>query len=256
MSLPLCDPHREIHSIYHGKIHKLEIPVLACEVKCPRCGGDEGFYIPSDKCWSCIDPDCVKYNNSSCNREYKPISSSPKLSQYGVGAEHANWRFSNVEIDNELRDRLTEFAKNPLGFLILVGPHGTKKTSASCAAMQEYLSTEKENCYFINTSELYYQWLKELETGGRGLHTLDRFANYEFMVLDDVGQHIPKDGFLQFLYTLINRRRDKNFGTIITTNMSSMQLQETLGEAIFSRIVTRFNCLLFKGQDQRFAQSF
>ncbi len=248
-------PERLVIGVFNaGKTVKFPEPRLASEVICPRCGGDSGFLIPSENAWSCLNGDCLKYNCGPQKEEIK-YQQPTSLLQYGVPAAYVSWKLDKCDQKKEIVDHLKAFAKDCKGNLIFGGKPGTGKTTAACAIISAFVDSGKDDCKFISFSRLNAEWKEHLATYANDCALSKQYANYQLLVLDDLGTRTPTDAFLDFLYLLIENRLSSYRGTVITTNMTSIDLRDKFGEAIFSRIMSG-KAFRFEGNDKRIEHHF
>ena len=242
------EPDRIVSGVYtHGKLMPFASPCRASEVVCPMCSGTDGFYIVPDKAWSCLKTECLNTNAGLSNLSpttYKPPRPTMKTS--GVWDAYLDAKFD--DLDEEQKPGCVEFCKTFRGFFLIAGSAGSGKTYAACACLRKYLNS-KDDCKFINVADLYYLWLDASKEFNR-TNLLDKY-DCELLVLDDIGTIAPKDGFLEFLYLIINRRVSKiSGGTIITTNLNSKSMTDMLGSPLTSRICSG-QILRLNGKDKR-----
>jgi len=252
-----CDPDKIIHKIaVHKDFMPLAHPIPACEVLCPRCGGTFGFYIPSEKAWGCIETTCLKWQigyetgptGKFESRPYKKIL----LTDYGVPEQYEAASISDFSQEKELIYGLRAVVDKKTNYMLLAGSNGTGKTHAACAGILQYLQTGGRNCRFINASMLHKEWKLELQNG-TGFSTIEKYSEYDFLVIDDLGVHTPTEMFMDSLYMILDQRMTKS--TIVTTNMISQELKMKFGGAIFSRIASGV-IKKMSGIDRRFQREW
>lgn len=231
-------------------------------LKCPRCGGNDGFKIVDcnfGKIWNCKDPNCKPKEPEIKEKEPDPVF--PKwepeiwhMSQYEIPQLY--WEANIEDCKNEVsKDFFKEWAKEPKGFVLLTGSSGRGKTYAACAAMDVYRKNFKKAGKFVNFSYLYLKWKDYIVDKRSELEIIRDFDHNNFLILDDVGIRTPSDAFLDFIYVLINERIEKNQATIVTTNLNSKQMSEKLGDALTSRLCSG-KIIKFEGKDQRILPEF
>lgn len=79
---------------------------------------------------------------------------------------------------------------------------------------------------------------------------LAKYAEADFLILDELGVRFPSPGWHEWLFTLIDYRLDWKQRTIITTNKSASELNKDFGEAIMSRILVGTQ-IRIEGKDRR-----
>lgn len=146
----------------------------------------------------------------------------------------------------ELLDFLNNFSKSPRGFVLFAGKTGSGKTFSAEATMNDC----QGYCRLLNISEFYISWLEATRNRESILNVINPFLDADILVIDDIGTRTPSDGFLDFLYLLINKRISYPGGTIVTTNLNSVEMVQKLGHALFSRICSG-KIFRFEGKDRR-----
>lgn len=248
------DPERIVFAVWNqGKEQRLAVPCKASEVNCPMCGGVDGYQVFmnnfDEKAWSCCKTECIMknaYPNEIEKIQY--TQPKPSMALCGVPTDFIDANFNDV-FDKEYVTDTKKFCEKFRGMLLISGASGAGKTYLSIACIQEYIK-KNDDCKFINTSELYIFWL-EAKKNFSDLSLLEKYSQCQLLVIDDLGTIAPKDGFLEFLYLLLNRRVNNSFfGTIITTNLDGKKMEEVLGSAIVSRVASG---LIIKhlGKDKR-----
>lgn len=82
----------------------------------------------------------------------------------------------------------------------------------------------------------------------------DRLLTVPLLLIDDLGtEPMMRNITVEYLFTLLNERGAARRHTVIATNLSPVQLYETYGERVGSRLCDRRSCkaLLFTGKDLR-----
>lgn len=78
-----------------------------------------------------------------------------------------------------------------------------------------------------------------------------RMLACDLMILDDLGTEMPGPVGIAALYTLINSRIIEGKSTIISTNLSKIELERKYSQQIASRIEGEYQELIFYGRDIR-----
>jgi DNA replication protein DnaC len=156
---------------------------------------------------------------------------------------------------------LSEYAKNPLGFVLMSSNTGRGKSYVAKKIYQQNTpyklpAYDPEKAWFINQADLFMEYLQAIERYGHPSHLLNQGYNSKLLILDDLGSKVPPSGFLDFLFALIDRRYNNRStkGTIITTNLDANNLRKDFGDRIFSRIATGRIYILI-GDDRRFSNA-
>ncbi|MBP5173413.1 MAG: ATP-binding protein [Clostridia bacterium] len=79
----------------------------------------------------------------------------------------------------------------------------------------------------------------------------DAYYSCDLLVIDDLGSEVTNQFTTSVLYDLLNRRINQNRPTVISTNVSYMDLGTRYTDRIASRLFGNFSSLLFTGRDIR-----
>lgn len=234
---------RIAENIFFGGVCTPIAPSKASDVVCPRCGSSNGMYLVPEKAWGCAEKKCISASIAAVPK----AASAPKK-------KHTVFQGYTINEAARVIPTLREYATNPKGFLILAGENGVGKTHAARDVMLEMENNGfgLVDISFFGNYELYQRWLIDRQERGHDLLLFGKLSGVKLLVIDDFGSRVPTDSFLDFLYGLLNDRYDKRAekGTILTTNLSSVQMEKQFGSAIFSR-VTSGKCFKCTGVDRR-----
>lgn len=126
--------------------------------------------------------------------------------------------------------------------IFLNGNTGTGKTHIAIGIYRE----SKVEAQFITAPEL----LLEIRSSFKEGSVLDeavlvkQYASYPLLVLDDLGAEKTSEYSIATLYLILDRRIRYARQTIITSNLSTKEIEETLGARIASRIAGMENLRL------------
>lgn len=237
-SVIACEDDKVIHSfVRNGQIIMLATPKIAKDMFCEFCGSSEGFYIPSDKSWSCLTNDCVHRNAKRVVNENKE-NESIYIS-----------RVSKCNQDKSVIDFFMSYVKNPQGFVILSGKNGTGKSYLSVAVYEDLHRFESSR-RFTTQTDLNQEWQDHVQKYSSSGFLIEKYSDYKLLIIDDLGTRIPTEAFMDFLYAIIDKRYTRKLATIITTNRTSAEIREKFGDAIISRIASGRN-FRFEHEDRR-----
>jgi DNA replication protein DnaC len=233
-----------------GGYRKLGAPTLSTELKCMICEGKEHYTplvdpkIDATRVWICAKGDCVTNSKQNTLKATTTPVTSQRCVQWplfcemnGIGDEHHNVKFENIQQSSGKIDYLLKFANKPRGIILMEGDPGSGKTYASMATA-EFFTRTNSSCIFTTQKQMLSNWLDTFKS--------DRVSNYipklmecSFLVIDDFGTGDVSPGFMSFFMDLINTRMQwTTRGTIITTNLDSKRFTSFCGEALSDRINT------------------
>lgn len=112
---------------------------------------------------------------------------------------------------------ITEWAQDPMGWLIITGPPGTGKTHLSIAAAQTFLSEERFVA-FTTVAELL-QRLRRSSLSDYEDPTLEQAKTGDLLILDDMGKERTTSFTEENIHTILDYRYARSLPTIITSNL-------------------------------------
>lgn len=136
------------------------------------------------------------------------------------------------------------------------GPAGTGKTVFITSLVRAYIRIEKRVCYLS-----YPAFIMKLRNSYRKERTGDRKTPWDIaeetasftgiLFLDDLGAEKTTDFVREITYFILNEREINLLTTIITSNFSLDELNDTIDPRISSRIAGMCEILKFTGKDRR-----
>ena len=168
----------------------------------------------------------------------------------GIAPRYRKMDFSRHPATKDRKGDMLEYLKSGKGFLLLTGPCGTGKTTVVMAMAVTCVRKDRPWMFRVrNCEELYNQWLDEVRSGSPN-NLFQSLIGVDILILDDFGQGSPSEGFIKFLYSVINRRWEWEQRTVFTTNLNSEDLAETFGNSVISRLAEG-SVWKFSGEDHR-----
>ena len=82
----------------------------------------------------------------------------------------------------------------------------------------------------------------------------EQLLTVPLLLIDDLGSEpMMRNVTVEYLFTLLNERMAARRHTVIATNLSPMQIKETYGERVASRLLDRSRCaaMMLTGKDLR-----
>jgi DNA replication protein DnaC len=138
--------------------------------------------------------------------------------------------------------------------VILAGSVGAGKTVAAAAAARYAVDNGLMARFVPHT--LYLDWLRpdRAPSGMTALSVVEFYERCDLLVLDDLGHEMEQyatNHVRTKTSELITARINSNRPTLFTTNLTSEQITEVLGDALFSRIGMRAEVWEMTGVDRR-----
>lgn len=225
---------------------------LEAKYFCPICN-DKG-YSGGDRCVcykELLNKLAVEKLNSEANMpdcDFEHFS----LSYYDGKSE--NGMDCRKKMEENLKfclDYADSFSRNSSS-LFLLGKTGVGKTHISLAIAKKVTELGYTAAY---GSLLNYLRIIEKEHFGRSedneTDTMQVLISTDLLVLDDLGSEFRSNFYESALYNIINSRINLGLPTIISSNLSTTELQRNYNDRIISRIFGTFTTLLFVGEDVR-----
>lgn len=223
----------------------IDPPAWSSELECPFCGEKSFFLCMIDKerrAWGCGRV-CA---GSKLPSEAQGMSTPPKAQRSilwpsfcelnGIGDEHYDVRFENVQQSQGKIDYMLKFATAPRGIILMRGEPGTGKTYAAMAIC-EFFTRRSSNCIFTTQKQMSNNWL--IAQGDHMNNYINTVMATPLLVVDDFATGEPNPKFLEFFMDVINTRIQwKARGTVITTNLDVKKFSLFCGEALSDRIMT------------------
>lgn len=159
--------------------------------------------------------------------------------------------FSDCNQPQERIEIFRNFSRDLRGFLLLTGMNGTGKTFAARRILVASGIWDSDHKMRFTQAELNIQWQKQIADWKDTTFFLRKIVEAKLILLDDIGTRTPSEGFMDFLYAIVDMRYDRDAATIITTNLNSAQMREKFGDAFVSRVASGI-VMKFEGEDRRF----
>ena len=157
-----------------------------------------------------------------------------------------------LEAFNICRNFVIGYKPNVKG-LRLWGNYGTGKTHLITAIVNNLL-TKNIPCMFVVVPELLEylrQGIKKEDTAQTATELINMAKKVDVLVLDDLGAEKPSNWVKEQLFILINARYENQLTTLITTNLSTAELVEQIGQRIVSRVVEMTDTVKINTDDYR-----
>jgi len=223
----------------------IDPPVWSKDFECPFCGEKNFFLIMVDKerrAWGCGRV-CA---GSKLSSDIQTSPNPPKAERAilwpsfceinGIGDEHYDVKFENVQQSQGKVDYMLKFATAPRGIILMRGDPGTGKTYAAMAIC-EFFTRKSSFCVFTTQKQMSNNWL--VAQGDHMNNYVNTVTATPLLVIDDFGTGEPNPKFLEFFMDVINTRLQwKARGTVITTNLEVKKFSAFCGEALSDRIMT------------------
>lgn len=161
-------------------------------------------------------------------------------------AVHQNQTFETFDLRSELAGEsrqnflkavgaAKEFAEDPRGWIVFIGPYGSGKTHLA-AAMANYRTQSGKPVIFVTFQELtdLSRSTGNREADERNAKLLQQVKTTEFLVIDDVPGLANISGYMRDrFFQLFNYRFDARLPTVLTTAAEDKELDARIKSRIF-----------------------
>ncbi len=149
------------------------------------------------------------------------------------------------------RDYAYEFSARS-GNLLLSGDPGLGKTFLS-ACIARVVSETGHSVVYDTAAHVFERFeAQKFSRGEDGAEEdVERFLRCDLLIIDDLGTELTTEFVRSAFYQIVNTRLMTNKKTIISTNLSPLELSRRYGANILSRIEGAYRILPFFGDDIR-----
>jgi len=216
-----------------------------------------------DNCYKCkhiryagfkpYTEECVKFKKYIARNEIQEY-----LKVSGMGKRFLDKTFENFEVTEPTQKAFNAcmtFCKeylldNGIRGIKLFGNYGCGKTHLMSAVIHKLAEYHKA-AFFVVVPDL----LKEIRQGfGQGGYSSELIKKVEIapiLILDDLGAEKSSEWVREQLYVIINQRYINMLPTLVTTNCTTEELMERLGERTVSRLIEMTDSYKITADDYR-----
>lgn len=166
----------------------------------------------------------------------------------GIHKHHAHCRFENYQAETnpqkaalkacqKFASTFKELAIKEGHSLIMIGSQGTGKNHLSIAIMHEIMESGF-TAYIVTARDLILKiregWKRD--SGENESQIVSRFAQFDLLVIDEIGKQYGGKGESIHLFDVINKRYMEDKPTILISNETLESVEEIIGKEAFDRI--------------------
>lgn len=228
---------------------------------CEKCK-DKGFYKAKDGINE-IMCDCFKkrlvekqYNMSSISRIIKLENFDTfnfNLFSREIDEKHNKSPYENMKyIVTQVKKSMEIMDKAPLN-LYFYGSAGMGKTFL-CNCIAKELMDKKISVLYTSAFNLFENLLKERfnkDEDNVPKEFLETYLSVDLLIIDDLGTENINSITITEFFNILNTRISDNKSTVISSNLSPLNLMDIYSERVSSRIVGEFRIFEFFGYDVR-----
>lgn len=166
------------------------------------------------------------------------------LSSWGVPKRHLQASFENYNGGDEAKRYLVEASKKNQDVL-LCGKTGCGKTHLAVATLRGKIERAtkpfreyKKQALFITVPELLFEIRQTFRDDSYETEKsiVDTYSTVPLLILDDLGAEKATEWGESTLYLIIDRRNREQMWTIVTSNLTLSEIEQSLGARIASRL--------------------
>lgn len=226
-------------------------------------GFPDDFLSPVYECDKCHDTGYIANQKCSCFREaeinliYEQSHIKNLLQTENFGSlSYEYYAGEDLEKFTKAVQICQNFAKNfdkDYRNLFFYGTVGTGKSFLSCCIAKELIDQGNLVIYF-SASQLFDILSKstfDRDSTEAASGISDDICDCDLLIIDDLGTELTNSFVSSQLFSCLNSRHLRKKATIITTNLSLVELRDRYSDRIFSRITSNYNICKLTGQDIR-----
>ncbi|MGL4801274.1 MAG: ATP-binding protein [Peptostreptococcaceae bacterium] len=230
---------------------------LYMQYTCNICN-DKGFLSNGNKC-NCLKQEIINeaYKMSNMSRvlesqNFANIDTSI-FSDERFGDSNISPRQNILQIVSICESFVLNFDKDNDENLLFYGDTGLGKTFMCNCIAKSLL--DKGHLVIYQTAFKMFEIIEDYKFKNNDNHiSKDNYENIfdcDLLIIDDLGTELTNSFTNSELFNILNTRLLAGKKTIISTNLSPMQLGDNYTQRIFSRIFDRFKMVKFIGNDLR-----
>lgn len=166
------------------------------------------------------------------------------LSSWGVPKRHLHASFENYNGGDEVKRYLVDASKQNQDVL-LCGKTGCGKTHLAVSTLRGKIERATKpfkeytkQALFITVPELLFEIRQTFKDDSYETERsiVDKYSTVSLLILDDLGAEKATEWGESTLYLIIDRRNREQLWTIVTSNLTLPEIEQSLGARIASRL--------------------
>jgi DNA replication protein DnaC len=159
---------------------------------------------------------------------------------FGLDRRFYNASLTNWDAWDEHREMVLAWMQKNKYYLIFLGITGVGKTHL-CASLLNYYWDAGKEVRFLRGNDFFEKIHDAIQKGQNQYFVIDKYAESEYLIIDDIGSNKNNDWQQTMLYELFDRRSNSMKPTVVTSNFNWEQIRSSLGDRTFSRLASKEN---------------
>ena len=132
--------------------------------------------------------------------------------------------------------------------MFICGPPGTGKTFL-CNCIAKSVLDQGYDVIYLSAVKLFS--LLADDAFGNKKNDADQLLSCDLLIIDDLGTEYTNSFVQSSFFNCINERLLRGKHTIISTNLSLVEIQDVYSERVYSRIAEKYKLIKLSGKDIR-----
>jgi len=237
--------------------NNIPLDYLTMNYDCKFCN-DTGFLENGQKC-KCFKQKIINHYYKMSNLQHKLDTENFQNFNIDIFSEgslddHKKTQKENIkDILSKAESFAFSFDSPKVSNLLLTGPPGQGKTYLCNCVASALIS--RGNLVIYQTAFKLIEIIEKARFGKDSFssenNSYQMLFNADLLIIDDLGTEFINTFTNVEMFNIINSRLNQNKKTIISTNLSPIQLKEKYSERISSRLFGHYEMLAFYGPDLR-----
>ena len=159
-----------------------------------------------------------------------------------------NATFSSFQCSSDKQRKTVEYLKTG-GSAVIYGSNGVGKTHLAYATC-EYQARQGINAGYILAFD-FFNKIRKSFSDGTTEDIMDRYSNYQLLVIDEIDKTQGTQTEFMYLYSLINERYNYMRSTILITNAKPDEFAAIIGQSSLDRVASDGKVIDLTGDNYR-----
>jgi DNA replication protein DnaC len=151
-----------------------------------------------------------------------------------------------------LKSYAEDFNEKTSQSILMMGGTGLGKTHLSSAVARRIIEKGKD-VFYTGAIDLFsaFEVQRFKSYSNEPNELIERYFECDLLIIDDLGTEMINQFSVSTLYNLLNDRLSRRKPTIVSTNLTTDEIQKKYTDRITSRMLGEYKVLFFAGTDVR-----